>query len=262
MGDCKSIVAVFDKPWEEVLTRLKEEFGYLEEKRYEGDEGNREQFKFYDTRCFRLVSTGYVHFVMRTAEGFGPHECFIVNVFSRGNSTIIDFESWTSRFDFILSSELMKLLKKLARVGALIICGYIYGHEKLRDVFGDYNQFLLYERLAKIVKEGKLEVLPSDLTVVRGDILGLEDGLYELVGEPGLYVFVRDLGVEGYKVLLIVGDGLLDDVLYREVLEYENWFSLKITWVIFKRIGQKVGNEELLKRAEDYFKAQVGEDGR
>ena len=39
-------------------------------------------------------------------------------------------------------------------------------------------------------------------------------------------------------------------------------FSSAITSFVFKRIGQKVGNEELLKRAEDYFKAQVGEDGR
>ncbi|AIU70875.1 hypothetical protein TEU_11335 [Thermococcus eurythermalis] len=258
------MVAVFDKPWEEVLKRLKEEFEYTDEKRYEGDEGNKEWFKFYDTRGFRLVEVGDIDYGMKTTREWGGRLIALASVemYSRGSITLIQIEVWTSGFDFVQSSELMKFLKKLARTGAVLICGYVYGHEKLRDVFGDYNQFLLYERLAEIVRRKRLEVLPSDLTVIREDILGLEDGLYELVGEPGLYVFVRDLGVEGYKVLLTVGEGLLDDDLYREVLEYGDWFSSKITSLVFKPIGRKVENEPLLKRAEEFFQAQVGEYGR
>ncbi|GAB6136619.1 hypothetical protein [Thermococcus prieurii] len=264
MGDCKSIVAVFDKPWEEVLENISREFKYVGKKRYGGDEGNKEWFKFYDTRGFRLVEVGDIDYGMKTTREWGGRVIALASVetYSRGSITLVQIEAWTSGFDFVLSSELMKFLKKLARTGAVLICGYLYGHEKLRDVFGDYNQFLLYERLAEIVRRKKLEVLPSDLTVIREDILGLEDGLYELVGESGLYVFVRGLGVEGYKVLLTVGEGLLDDDLYGEVLEYEDWFSSDITSLVFKPLGRKVENEELLKRAEEYFKAQAGEDGR
>jgi len=39
-------------------------------------------------------------------------------------------------------------------------------------------------------------------------------------------------------------------------------FSSAITSFVFKRIGRKVENEPLLKRAEEFFQAQVGEDGR
>jgi len=47
---------------------------------------------------------------------------------------------------------------------------------------------------------------------------------------------------------------------YRDILDDKAEFSLKIVGVTFKRIGRKVEDEFLLKRAEEYFKIQVGRD--
>ncbi len=115
------------------------------------------------------------------------------------------------------------------------------------------------------LRKRKLEILPSGLTVVKNNLLSLADGLYELVERPGRekkeYVLIKSLG--GYRILVSVwGSDLIDEESYLELLEDKTCFSQKLTVTVFKRIGKKVEDEFLVKRAEEYFKAQVGKDGR
>ncbi|WP_167910710.1 hypothetical protein [Thermococcus sp. Bubb.Bath] len=47
----------------------------------------------------------------------------------------------------------------------------------------------------------------------------------------------------------------MDEECYQDLLEDKTWFSPGK--VVFKRIGEKVEDEFLIKRAEEYFKAQT-----
>ncbi|ASJ12242.1 hypothetical protein [Thermococcus thioreducens] len=261
MGDCKSVVAVFDEPWGIVLEKFREEFEFLGEKQYGNERENMEWFKFEDTRGFKLMLKGHIHFTLNTIEDWGPHDYFDIEVFSKDGVTVIDLETCMSKFDFILSSEFLKFLKKLTEIGAVLICGYIYGYERLERVFGDTNRFLLYEWSVGIVKRGKLEVIPSGVTVVKRELLDLEDGLYELIERPGRgereYVLVKSM--DGYNILVTVRESdLTDEECYQDLLEDKAWFSLHMTATVFKRVGKKIENEFLTRRAEEYFKAQTG----
>ncbi|WP_456396468.1 hypothetical protein, partial [Thermococcus sp.] len=190
-----------------------------------------------------------------------PHDYFDVEVFSKDGMTVIDLETCMSKFDFILSSEFLKFLKKLTGIGAVLICGYIYGGERLEIVFGNTNQFLLYEWLAEVVKRGKLEVIPFGVTIVKKELLELEDGLYELIERPKReekeYVLVKSLN--NNKILVTVFEEYLrDEESYQDLLEDKSWFSSHMTALVFKRIGKKIENEFLTRRVEEYFKAQMG----
>ncbi len=49
-------------------------------------------------------------------------------------------------------------------------------------------------------------------------------------------------------------------MLYRELLDDKTEFS-SITAVVFRRIGHRIKDEFILKKAEEFFRAQVGKMG-
>ena len=270
MGDCYDIVVVFERPWKRVVRELCEQFELIEDTEHDLDEW----YEPYDTRGFKLVFKGKTkNIILKTIRperyvGVG----FWIEVFSKGEITIVDFETCTGGIDYVSSKELLRFFEKLTNAGAVIITGYVYANEWLDEinewvdeVFGEWSQFRTYEWLEGVLRKGKLEVLPSGITVVRNNLLSLEDGLYELVERPGRekkeYVLIKSL--DGYKILVSVwGSDLIDEESYRELLEDKTWFSQRLTVTVFKRIGKKVEDEFLVKRAEEYFRAQVGEDER
>lgn len=215
---------------------------------------------------FQLVASGELLFdpPLRTSEGET-----IVNadfrIYTVKGYTILEIHpNPRSRWWFVLSSELIRLLKKFMKAEPLLICGYRDDTDLTKLGF-EYNiSYLFVNWLPDAIKTGKLEILPSFLTAVKKELLNLEDGLYELIERPGReekeYVLVKSLG--DYKILVAVGEtDLTDDECYLELLEDKAWLSLELVGVIFKRIGRKVEDEFLLKRAEEFFKTQVGEDG-
>ncbi|AIU70341.1 hypothetical protein TEU_08360 [Thermococcus eurythermalis] len=260
MGTTYYTVAVFDKSWKEVLDKLSREFKYTRELAYQR-ERREEHLKFiFDMRGFRLVAVGELHYELKTTEG-DSFDWLEVETYSKENMTLLQIGVSTGRWLFVLSPELMKFLGKLMRVGAVLICGYTDDHD-LRDAgFEENNQFLFYEWLVETVKRKKLEIVPSDVTIVKKELLDLEDGLYELIERPGReeeeYVLIKRL--DSYKILVSVRESdLTDEESYRELIEDKAWFGGDITTLIFKRIGKKIKNEFLIKRAEEYFKAQTG----
>jgi len=261
MGTMYYVVAVFDKPWGEVLEKLSREFKYTRELAYQR-ERREEHLKFiFDMRVFRLVAVGELHYELKTTEE-DSFDWLEVETYSKENMTLLQIGVSTGRWLFVLSPELMKFLRKLMRVGAVIICGYTDDHD-LRDAgFEENNQFLFYEWLVETVKREKLEIVPSGVTIVKKELLDLEDGLYELIKRPGReeeeYVLIKRL--DSYKILVSVRErDLTDEESYRELIEDKAWFGGGITTLIFKRIGQKVKDEFLVRRAEEYSKAQVSE---
>lgn len=266
MGDCYDVVAVFERPWKEVVDELDRQFGLVKETEHDLDDW----YESYDTRGFKLVFKGRTkNIILKTTKPeWYVGVDFWVEVFSKSEMTIVDFKTCTGGFNFISGWELMKFLGKLMDAGAALIMGYVYGSERLEDinewadeVFKGWSQFRTYEWLVETVRQGKLEVIPSGLTVVRDNLLSLEDGLYELIKRPGReekeYVLIKSL--EGYKILVSVRESdLTDEESYRELIEDKAWFGGDITTLIFKRIGKKIKNEFLIKRAEEYFKAQTG----
>ncbi len=100
---------------------------------------------------------------------------------------------------------------------------------------------------------------------MKDNLLPIEDGLYELAEIPWMeekeYVLIKSLN--GHKILVSIWrSDLTYEDSYRELLEDKTWFSRDITTLIFGRIGKRVKDEFLVKRAEEYFKAQVDEDER
>jgi len=260
MGTTYYTLAVFDKPRKEVLENLSREFRYTRELAYQREE-REEHLKFiFDMRGFRLVAVGELHYELKTTEG-DSFDWLEVETYSKDDMTLLQIGVSTGRWMFVLSSELMKFLGKLMRAGAVLICGYTDDHD-LRDAgFGEDNQFLLYEWLVKTVKLEKLEVLPSGLTVVKKELLDLEDGLYELLERPGReereYVLVKSL--DSYKLLVSIRESdLTDEECYRDLLEDKAWFSLKLVGLPFKRIGRRIEDKFLLKQVESILKAQTG----
>jgi hypothetical protein len=262
MGDCYDIVVVFERPWNEVVDELDRQFGLVKETEH----GPDYWYKHYDTRGFRLVFKGESRgIILKTTkpEWYGDVG-FWVEVFSKSEITIVDFRTCTGGFNFVSGWEFMKFLGKLMDAGAVLIMGYVYGSERLEEIFGEWNQFLVYEWLEKALKNEKLEILPSDLTVVRKDLLSLEDGLYELIDESGgaSGLYVRVMNWDGYRILFTVGECLRDDEIFLELIEGEERLELTsdITTVIFKRIGKGVNDELLLRRARECFKAEISQD--
>ncbi|ACS33186.1 Conserved hypothetical protein [Thermococcus gammatolerans EJ3] len=248
----------------DMLENLSREFRYTRELAYQRKE-REEHLKFiFDMRGFRLVAVGELHYELKTTEG-DSFDWLEVETYSKDDMTLLQIGAYTGRWMFVLSSEVMRFLRKLMKAGAVLICGYTDDHDLRKVGFEEDNQFLLYEWLVKTVKLGKLEVLPSGLTVVKKELLDIEDGLYELLERPGReereYVLVKSL--DSYKLLVSIRESdLTDEECSRDLLEDKAWFSLKLVGLPFKLIGRKVENEPLLKRAEEFFQAQVGEDGR
>ncbi len=131
---------------------------------------------------------------------------FNVEVYSylRGELTLVEFEVYAHNWMFVLSRDVMKFLKKLMRMGVALVYGRTDAYDFTRFGFGDDNRFPLHEWLAESVKEGKLDVVPSRLTLVRKDLLSLNDGLYELIERPDDekrgHVFIKSLGK--YRLLI------------------------------------------------------------
>jgi len=262
MGDCYDVVVVFERPWEGVVDELDRQFGLVKETEHDLDYW----YEHYDTRGFKLVFKGETRgIILKTTKpewysGVG----FWVEVFSKNEITIADFQTCTGGFNFVSGWEFMKFLEKLMDAGVALIMGYVYGSERFEEIFGEWDQFLIYEWLEGILRKGKLEILPSDLTVVKKDLLLLEDGLYELIDESGgfsgLYALV--MSWDEYRILFTVGEGLRDDEIFLELIEEEERLELTsdITTVIFKRIGKRVNDELLLRRARECFKAKIGQD--
>ncbi|WP_237698685.1 hypothetical protein [Pyrococcus yayanosii] len=185
MGTTYYVVAVFDKPWGEVLEKLSREFRYTRELAYQqGDRKKHLRFLF-DVRGFNLVAVGEAHYTLRTTEQ-STVDWFEVETYSKENMTLIQIETRLSAWMFVLSPELMKFLRKLMKAGAVLICGYTDDLDFRKAGFEENNQCLLYEWLVETVKRGKLEVLPSSITIVKRELLDLEDGLYELIEDPSV----------------------------------------------------------------------------
>ncbi|EHR77406.1 hypothetical protein OCC_13066 [Thermococcus litoralis DSM 5473] len=263
MGDCYDIVAVFERPWKEIVDELDRQFGLVKDTGH----GPDEWYEHYDTKGFKLVFKGRTKdIILKTTKpewyaGVG----FWIEVFSKSEITIVDFGTCTSKFWHVSSKELLRFFEKLTNAGAVLIIGYVYGSERFEDIFGEWDQFLVYEWLEKALKHGKLEILPSGVTIVKDNLLPIEDGLYELAEIPWMeekeYVLIKSLN--GHKILVSIWrSDLTYEDSYRELLEDKTWFSRDITTLIFGRIGKRVKDEFLVKRAEEYFKAQVDEDER
>ncbi|WP_258083113.1 hypothetical protein [Thermococcus thermotolerans] len=132
----------------------------------------------------------------------------------------------------------------------------------LRDAgFEGNNQFLLYEWLVETVKRGKLEVLPSSVTLVKKELLDLEDGLCELIKRSGReemeYVLIRRLN--GYKLLVSVRESdLTDEEGYRDLLEDKSWFSSHMTAIVLKRISGKMEGKILVRGPRNTLKLRWG----
>ncbi len=269
MGDCYDVVVVFERPWDEVVDELDRQFGLVKETEHDLDYW----YEHYDTRGFKLVFKGETKgIILKTTKpewysGVG----FWVEVFSKNEITIVDFQTCTGGFNFVSGWEFMKFLEKLMDAGAALIMGYVYGSEWLDEinewvdeVFGEWSQFRTYEWLEGVLRKRKLEILPSGLTVVKKDLLSLEDGLYELVDESGgfsgLYALV--MSWNEYRILFTVGEGLRDDETFFELIGEEERVELAsdITTALFKRIGRRVNDELLLRRARECFKVQVGDE--
>ncbi len=263
MGVDNYIYLMFDKKPEEVEDFLKRKFevevrdgewddprmDYLGEKDLLGDD-------------FQLVVSGELPFdpPLRTTE-WGV----IINadfyVYRVKGYTILEIHPVSrSRWRFVFSSEVIRLLKQFMKGEPLLICGYRDDTDLTKLGF-EYNMsYLFINWLPEAIKTGKLEILPSALTAVRKELLDLEDGLYELIERPGReekeYVLVKSFG--DYRILVAVEEiDLTDEECYLELLEDRAWFSLEIVGVTFKRIGRRIEDEFLLKKAEEFFRAQV-----
>ncbi|KUH33619.1 hypothetical protein APY94_05340 [Thermococcus celericrescens] len=197
-------------------------------------------------------------------ESFWPIEYFDLRLFEVGEYSLLELNPQPrSSWMFVKSSDLLDFLKPFMREGFLMVSGYSDGIDLTEIGLKEDDELLLYMELVSII-EKKEEILPSGLTVVKANLLFLEDGLYELVERPGReekeYVLIKSL--EGYKILVSARESdLTDEECYLDLLEDKAWFSLEIVGLVFKRIGRKVEDEFLVKRAEEYFKAQVGDAG-
>ncbi|WP_258083144.1 hypothetical protein [Thermococcus thermotolerans] len=267
MGVDNYIYFVFDKKPEEVENFLKREFE-AEVRNEEFDDPRMDYLgeKGLLGEHFQLITSGELLFdpPLRTTE-WGVIINADFHVYTVKDYTILEIHpNPRSRWGFVLSSEVIRLLKRFMKAEPLLICGY-RDDADLTELGFNYNMsYLFINWLPETIKTGKLKTLPSAITVVKKELLGLEDGLYELIERPGReekeYVLVKS--IEDYKILVAVEEvDLMDEECYRDILNDKAEFSLKIVGVTFKRIGRKVKDELLLRRAEDYFKTQVEEDG-
>ncbi|MDK2869651.1 MAG: hypothetical protein PWP39_886 [Pyrococcus sp.] len=197
-------------------------------------------------------------------ESFWPIEYFDLRLFTVGKYSLLELKPQPrSSWMFVKSSDLLNFLKFFMREDFLMVSGYNDGIDLTKIGLKEDDEFLLYMELVSII-EKKEKILPSGLTVVKANLLPLEDGFYELIERPGRerkeYVLIKSL--DGYKILVSVWESSLTyEDSYQELLEDKTFFSQKLTATVFKRIGKKVEDEFLVRRAEEYFKAQVGEDG-
>jgi len=268
MGVDNYIYFVFDKEPKEVEGFLKREFEVaVRDREWDDPWIDYLKEKGLLREDFQLVVSGELLFdpPLRTdgGETITNADFYIYTV--EGYTILEIHPVLRSRWWFVLSSEVIRLLKQFMKGEPLLICGYRDDTDLTKLGFEHNMSYLFINWLPKAIKTGKLETLPSALTAIRKELLDLENGLYELIERPGReekeYVLVKSLG--DYKILVAVKEiDLTDEECYLELLEDRAWFSLEIVGVIFKRIGRRIEDEFLLKRAEEFFRAQVGEDGR
>ncbi|NJE54805.1 hypothetical protein [Thermococcus sp. 21S9] len=268
MGVDTYVYLVFDKKPEEVEDFLKREFK-VEVRDEEFGDARMDYLRGKGLlgEDFQLITSGELLFdpPLRTDDGETIVDADF-RIYTVKGYTILEIHpnprSW---WWFVLSSEVIRLLKQFMKAEPLLICGYRDDTDLTELGFEQDMSYLLINLLPETIKNRKLEILPSGLTVVKKELLGIEDGLYELIERPRReekeYVLVKTL--DNYKVLVSIEEiDLTDEECYSDILEDKALFSLKIVGLTFKRIGRKVEDEFLIKRAEEYFKAQVGEDGR
>ncbi len=114
MGTTYYTLAVFDKPWEEVLDKAL----------------SRVQIQ--------------LHYELKTTKQ-STVDWFEVETYSKENMMLLYTGVSTSRWLFVLSSELMKFLRKLMRAGTVLICGYTDDNDLRKAGFEENNQLLFYE---------------------------------------------------------------------------------------------------------------------
>ena len=208
MGVDNYIYLVFDKEPVEVEDFIRGNFRTeFQNMRWDDDFIEVFRSKGLLSRDFELVTDGLVSFEpLRTSEEGTVNEADF-RIYSVKGYTILELHpTLRKRWWYVLSSELVRLLKKFMRAGPLLICGYRDDAYLTKLGFKHDNRLILVNWLPEAIKGGKLEILPSGLTVVKNNLLPLEDGLYELVERPGReekeYVLVKSL--EGYKILVSV----------------------------------------------------------
>ena len=210
MGVDNYIYLMFDKKPEEVEDFLKRKFevevrdgewddprmDYLGEKDLLGDD-------------FQLVVSGELPFdpPLRTTE-WGV----IINadfyVYRVKGYTILEIHPVSrSRWRFVFSSEVIRLLKQFMKAEPLLICGYRDDTDLTKLGF-EYNMsYLFINWLPEAIKTGKLEILPSALTAVRKELLKLDEGLYEvsIPWRPNEKGFLFVGGLNSYTVIWFFG---------------------------------------------------------
>ncbi len=213
---------------------------------------------------FQRVASGELAFdpPLRTTEGER-----IINadfrIYSVKGYTILEIHpAWRSMWGYVLSSDLIRLLKKFMRAGPLLICGYRDDVGLTKLGFKHDNRLILVNWLPEVVKTGKLEILPSVLTVIKREFLKMDKGLYEVSipwrpGERG-FLFVGEL--EDYAVIWFFGIVDLDDP--EDVLESlyepsELAWDLVIPILLPLKDLELVKNKRWQKIAENAFKTQV-----
>ncbi|KUH33620.1 hypothetical protein APY94_05345 [Thermococcus celericrescens] len=265
MGVDNYVYLVFDMKLGDVRRFLEEEFK-LESWDDDGEDTwvlDLKRYSLLDEE-FQRVASGELAFdpPLRTTEGER-----IINadfrIYSVKGYTILEIHpAWRSRWGYVLSSELIRLLKKFMRAEPLLICGYRDDADLTELGFKHNNQLILINWLPKVVKTGRLEVIPSALTVVKRELLKMDTGLYGVSipwrpGERG-FLFIGELN--DYAVIWFLGIVDLDDpenVLESLYEPSELACDLVIPVVLPLRDLGLVEDKRWQKIAENAFKTQI-----
>ncbi len=268
MGVDNYIYFVFDGKPEEIKDFLKkefevevrdEEFGdprmdYLREKGLLGED-------------FQLITSGELLFdpPLRTME-WGA----IINadfwIYTVNGYTILEIHPvLRSRWGFVLSSEVIRLLKQFMKEEPLLICGYRDDVELTGLGFEHNMSYLFINWLPEAIKTGKLETLPSALTVVKKEFMTLGEGLYEvpIPWRPGERGFLFVGGLDGYAVIWFFGIVDFDDPEDVKESLMEPWemaWDLVIPVKLPLENAKRVQSNRWQEMVREIFNAHISED--
>ncbi len=136
MGTTYYTLAVFDKPWEEVLDKAL----------------SRVQIQ--------------LHYELKTTEQ-STVDWFEVETYSKENMMLLYTGVSTSRWLFVLSSELMKFLRMLMRAGTVLICGYTDDNDLRKAGFEENNSYSSTSGLVETIKRESSKSFPLALLLWR-----------------------------------------------------------------------------------------------
>jgi len=147
----------------------------------------------------------------------------------------------------------------------LLICGYRDDTDLTKLGF-EYNMsYLFINWLPEAIKTGKLETLPSALTIVKKEFITLDEGLYEVSipwcpDERG-FLFVGEL--DGYAVIWFFGIVDLDDCedVNESLMEpWEMAWDLVIPVKLPLKNAKRVQNNRWQEMVREIFNAHISGD--